>query len=128
MLVLTRKPAQSIRIGDQITVNIVRVRGNTVQLGIQAPKDVHILRSELLADKPAAGRDSEPTPAPSPQCERGEQSNKDASEVDEDPAFQTIDLELSLYAPEEFAQAELSREQSAQDRFDCPLQQFIFAP
>ncbi|QDV28118.1 carbon storage regulator [Aureliella helgolandensis] len=48
MLVLTRKPNQSIKIGDNITINVVRVRGNTIQLGIEAPQDVSILRSELL--------------------------------------------------------------------------------
>ncbi len=53
MLVLTRKPNQSIRIGADVTVNIIRVKGNTIQLGIDAPKDVHIVRSELLEKKDA---------------------------------------------------------------------------
>lgn len=54
MLVLTRKPQQSIQIADDITVSIVRVKGNTVQLGIKAPKQYTILRTELLAREPAA--------------------------------------------------------------------------
>lgn len=48
MLVLTRKPTQSVQIGDEIVVNVIRVRGNTIQLGIQAPKSIPIVRSELL--------------------------------------------------------------------------------
>ncbi|MCA9134449.1 MAG: carbon storage regulator [Planctomycetales bacterium] len=48
MLVLSRKPNQSIRIGDSITVNIVRIKGNTLQIGIEAPREVTILRAELL--------------------------------------------------------------------------------
>lgn len=47
MLVLTRKPNQKILIGENITISIVRVTGNTIRLGIDAPKDVRIIRSEL---------------------------------------------------------------------------------
>ncbi len=52
MLVLSRKLNQSIQIGDNISVSVVRIKGNVIQLGIEAPKDVHIVRSELL-DKDA---------------------------------------------------------------------------
>ena len=48
MLVLSRKPNQSIRISENITIKVVKVRGNTVQLGIEAPRDVNIMRKELL--------------------------------------------------------------------------------
>jgi carbon storage regulator len=48
MLVLSRKLNQSIRIGDNISLSIVRIKGNVVQLGIEAPAAVPILRSELL--------------------------------------------------------------------------------
>jgi carbon storage regulator CsrA len=47
MLVLTRKAQQSIRIGDSIKVTILRVKGNTVRVGVQAPESVRIVRSEL---------------------------------------------------------------------------------
>ena len=47
MLVLTRKLQQQIKIGDQITVTVLRVKGNTVRVGIQAPREVRVVRGEL---------------------------------------------------------------------------------
>lgn len=47
MLVLARKLDQSIQIGDDITLTIVAVKGNTVRIGISAPDHVRITRSEL---------------------------------------------------------------------------------
>lgn len=47
MLVLSRRPTQHIYIGDDVVVRILGVRGNTVRIGIEAPADVRILRSEL---------------------------------------------------------------------------------
>ena len=47
MLVLTRKNGQKIRIGEQITITILRVKGRSVRVGIDAPEDVRIVRSEL---------------------------------------------------------------------------------
>ncbi len=52
MLVLTRKPNQQIHIGDSITVSVVKVRGNTIRLGIEAPKNVRIMRAEVRDEKP----------------------------------------------------------------------------
>jgi carbon storage regulator CsrA len=49
MLVLTRKTNQQIRIGNDIVITVVKVRGNTIRLGIEAPQDVRVLRSELDA-------------------------------------------------------------------------------
>src|SRR5271156_5334943 len=49
MLVLTRKTEQKIQIGDQITITILQVKGQAVKIGIQAPKDVRVLRSEVKA-------------------------------------------------------------------------------
>jgi len=51
MLVLTRKPHESLAIGDNIEITVLSVKGNQVQLGINAPKDVCILRDELLDTK-----------------------------------------------------------------------------
>ncbi len=48
MLVLSRKPGETIRIGDDIEISIVEVRGDTVRLGINAPRNVTILRQELF--------------------------------------------------------------------------------
>jgi carbon storage regulator CsrA len=49
MLVLTRKLHEQIKIGHDITITIVRLHGNTVRVGIDAPKNVRVTRSELLA-------------------------------------------------------------------------------
>jgi carbon storage regulator len=66
MLVLSRKPNQSIRIGNNINITVVRIKGNTIQLGIDAPKEVHVVRSELLE------RESSVTPS-APQANVAEQ-------------------------------------------------------
>lgn len=49
MLVLSRKRNESIVINDQIVVTVIEVRGDKVRLGIQAPRDVPIHRSEVMA-------------------------------------------------------------------------------
>ncbi len=55
MLVLNRKQNQQIFIGDNIVITIVEIKGITVRVGIQAPKDVVILRddSSLRVEKRA---------------------------------------------------------------------------
>jgi carbon storage regulator len=49
MLALTRRPNETIVIGDDITITILSIHGNQVRLGIEAPKDVSIHRSEIYA-------------------------------------------------------------------------------
>lgn len=50
MLILTRKTNQSIMIGDQIEIVIVEVRGDQVKIGIKAPKDIAVHRSEVYKE------------------------------------------------------------------------------
>lgn len=47
MLVLTRKVHEQIKIGNDITVTVVRVLGNKVRIGIEAPSQVRVVRGEL---------------------------------------------------------------------------------
>ena len=47
MLVLTRQPSESIRIGEKVTVVILGFQGNQVRLGVQAPKDIPVHREEV---------------------------------------------------------------------------------
>lgn len=47
MLVLKRKVGETIKIGDDIELQVLSVEGESVRLGIEAPKDVQILRKEL---------------------------------------------------------------------------------
>ena len=49
MLVLTRKQRQQIQLGENITVTVLRVKGNSVRLGIEAPDGIRVLRTELVA-------------------------------------------------------------------------------
>ena len=51
MLVLSRKPSERIHIGDNIIITVVRVSGQTVRIGIDAPKEIRIMREELLDGK-----------------------------------------------------------------------------
>ena len=48
MLVLSRKKNESIMIDDRIVITIVEVRGDKVRLGIEAPRDVSVHRSEVF--------------------------------------------------------------------------------
>ncbi len=47
MLVLSRRERQRIKLGDSIVLTVVRVSGDRVRLGIEAPADVRVLRKEL---------------------------------------------------------------------------------
>jgi carbon storage regulator len=47
MLVLSRRESERIRLGDSIVVTVVRVSGDRVRLGIEAPADILVLRDEL---------------------------------------------------------------------------------
>jgi carbon storage regulator len=50
MLVLSRDKGESIQIGDDITVTVCRIGPNTVRIGIEAPREVNIARTELVVD------------------------------------------------------------------------------
>ena len=46
-LVLTRRIGEAIQVGDDVCVQVVRIDGSKVRIGISAPRDVRILRAEL---------------------------------------------------------------------------------
>ena len=48
MLILTRRVGETLNIGDDVTVSVLGVKGNQVRIGIAAPKDVTVLREELI--------------------------------------------------------------------------------
>lgn len=52
MLVLTRKLMEKLYIGDDICVTVVRLEGGQVRLGIDAPREVPVVRAELKRDDP----------------------------------------------------------------------------
>jgi carbon storage regulator len=68
MLVLSRKKNESIVIDENIVITVVEVRGDKVRLGIQAPREVPIHRSEIheaiLSEQEAAAKKDPPTVHP----------------------------------------------------------------
>ncbi|MCP1186939.1 carbon storage regulator CsrA [Paenibacillus sp. 1781tsa1] len=58
MLVLSRKKGESIIIQDQIEVTVLAVEGDTVRIGISAPKHIDIFRQEIYASIQEANRES----------------------------------------------------------------------
>ena len=50
MLVLTRRTGQAIRIGTDIEVRVIRIEGDRVVLGFDAPREIPVVRSELLGE------------------------------------------------------------------------------
>lgn len=61
MLVLSRKESQRIRLGDSIVVTIVKISGDKVRVGIDAPANVLVLRDELEVHAPAADLAANPS-------------------------------------------------------------------
>ena len=56
MLVLTRREAETIHIGDDIVIHVVSIGSQrNVRLGIEAPSDVSIMRGELVSGPEATG-------------------------------------------------------------------------
>lgn len=63
MLVLTRKANQSIMIGDDIEISVLSVMGEKVRLGIQAPREIPVFRTEVyleIQQERAAGAQTDP--------------------------------------------------------------------
>lgn len=67
MLILTRNQGESLNIGEAVTVTVLGTKGGQVRLGIQAPKQIKVLRSELL-DRAAPDSESR-NDAPEPDSD-----------------------------------------------------------
>lgn len=50
MLVLTRRPGESIRIGNDVIVTVLEVRGDQIRLGVDAPRSVKVHREEVYQE------------------------------------------------------------------------------
>ncbi len=69
MLVLSRKNRETVVIDGCITVKVLQIKGNTIRLGIDAPKDMSVRRGELLQEvtielAPQAGAEENDSAAP----------------------------------------------------------------
>lgn len=63
MLILTRNQGESINIGEAVTVTVLGTKGGQVRLGIDAPRQIKVLRSELLDQAPdSKPRNDQPEP------------------------------------------------------------------
>ena len=47
MLILTRRPTQTVTIGNDVTVTVLETRGRQVRIGVTAPRDIDVLREEI---------------------------------------------------------------------------------
>lgn len=47
MLILTRRISESVKIGDNVTIKILGVKGNQVRLGVEAPREIPVHREEI---------------------------------------------------------------------------------
>mgnify|MGYP004443493629 CR=1 FL=1 len=59
MLVMSRKPGESIQVGDGVNITVVEIKGTKIRLGITAGKETTILRGEL---SPSRAIEDEPRP------------------------------------------------------------------
>lgn len=68
MLILTRRVAETLVIGDEITLTVLGVKGNQVRIGINAPNDVAVHREEIyqrIQHNRHTAAEPEPAPVPS---------------------------------------------------------------
>lgn len=90
MLVLSRKESERIRLGNSIVVTVVRVSGDKVRLGIEAPPDVLVLREELESHNETVG-----TPGADTGLEKSVSSRSVTGDGAAAGRFQEVEIRLS---------------------------------
>ena len=108
MLVLSRKVSESIKIGDGITIVVNRIAGNRVTLGVEAPRNMRIIRGELRPFEQPAKEDQASDKAPA-DCREAQPSTSTTSAPpaivpgpnirSEPPLCVRIDSSLASYFP-----------------------------
>jgi carbon storage regulator len=58
MLVLSRRPGESVVLGEDITITVLEVRGDVVRVGIDAPRSLKVHRAELLVQLEESNREA----------------------------------------------------------------------
>ena len=58
MLVLTRRPGESVMIGDDVVLTVLDVRGDVVRLGIKAPRSIQVHREEVYRELQRVNREA----------------------------------------------------------------------
>jgi carbon storage regulator len=56
MLVLTRRPGESVMVGDEVVVTVLEIRGEVIRLGIAAPRTIQVHREEVYRELQTANR------------------------------------------------------------------------
>jgi carbon storage regulator len=62
MLILTRRVGESVMIGEEVTITVLRVKGNQVRLGVNAPRTVSVQREEIFERIKHEGPEAAPDP------------------------------------------------------------------
>ena len=73
MLIITRRPGEKIMLGDDVVVQIMEIVGNTVRVGIQAPRSLPVYREEIwdaVREENRAAADAAPDALPTPAGRR----------------------------------------------------------
>ena len=92
MLVLSRKQKQQIKIGDQIEVTVLQIKGGSVRIGIEAPREIHVMRGELTEFQPPHPEESvEPV-----RCGRGDSAASKPSNLQREQSSSARILELKI--------------------------------
>ncbi len=73
MLVLTRKVDETIMIGEDVELTVIRIRGNSVRLGISAPNEIRVTRGEL--DRKPPQRQAAESSAAEPEPDKQESAS-----------------------------------------------------
>ena len=74
MLIITRRPGEKIMLGDDIVVHVMEIVGNSVRIGIQAPRSLPVYREEIwdaVRKENAAAASVSPDALPAPARPRG---------------------------------------------------------
>jgi carbon storage regulator len=56
VLVLTRRPGESVMVGDDVVITVLEVRGEVIRVGIKAPRSIQVHREEVYRELQAANR------------------------------------------------------------------------
>ncbi|MEA2291711.1 MAG: carbon storage regulator [Solirubrobacteraceae bacterium] len=69
MLIVTRRPGEKIMVGDDVVVHVMEIVGNSVRVGIEAPRSVPVYREEIwhaVRDENRAAAGADPADRPEP--------------------------------------------------------------
>jgi carbon storage regulator len=121
MLVLTRKTQQQIQIGPHITITILEIKGHSVRVGIEAPRDVNVFRTELalrIAQERASSTGAPAVKSGAPQAAVG--STATGGGASEDPSVRCRAPRVALAPRKKHPQR--TGPASLGSRYPAPLQ------